>query len=378
MEKVLKINFEEFRGNSGLTRFASCFAPWAVGSGDLDIVQFVEKEMGLKEEFKNCHIRAAMKFSEPSYLDYLLFLECRLDGLCFQFAAHYGNLRALQWLKRSECPMPVASRTAVSNACIGGHLQCLIWLLDNGFYLDPQAILMIAKLGHLEILSFLIDKGRSFPLSPPPPCPSLSRSIPSSNSLLFPFLFPFLFPSSSASHHVGYVVDQEHIYDAAAEGGQIEVLRLLRSRLKWPFTSWTARMAIIFSQADTLEWLHANHCPIDFSNSIRAAAQAGSMRMIVFLVSIGCKLDKSAMLGAVEAGRVEMMEALERRGCPIDDDMLLLALTRGRSMVARYLLDKPFTWKASTLNQLQERFSHHDFIRIFLDKNGRDIIEKKS
>jgi hypothetical protein len=81
---------------------------------------------------------------------------------------------------------------------------------------------------------------------------------------------------------------------------------------------------------DTLDWLHAQHFPID-ALVCPAAAASGHAHVLLWARERGCPWDKGTPEAAAAAGQMQTPQWALANGCPTDmDEVLVAAADRGR------------------------------------------------
>jgi hypothetical protein len=87
----------------------------------------------------------------------------------------------------------------------------------------------------------------------------------------------------------GYLSRQEYLCQAAARGGHLEELKLLREN-GGPWDERTCQYAAKGGYLDLLQWAHANDCPWD-TITCKFAAQGGHLEVLQWLRANGCPWD---------------------------------------------------------------------------------------
>ena len=140
-----------------------------------------------------------------------------------RFAAKYGNLEALQWLRSHDCRW--RNGNVCREAAAGGHLHILQWAHSQTppCPWDAWACAYAAKRGHLDVLQWL--------RSQTPPCPW-----------------------------------DEWTCSLAARNGRLNVLQWLRSQTPpCPWDAWVCAHAAQNGHFDVLQWMRSQTppCPYD-------------------------------------------------------------------------------------------------------------------
>ena len=165
---------------------------------------------------------ACMYAAVNGHVESLTWLRARGFPFCpdaTAAAAQAGQLAALQWLRAADPPCPWDDEIVLGNAAVGGHLEMVQWVRENGADWHVSAA---------------ADAGAT-----------------AQNKRLTPF------PQTQAS-----------ACQAAAQGGQLEVLQWLRANgCPWDFRTFAAAQVAArkggagADEAELLEWVRENGCP---------------------------------------------------------------------------------------------------------------------
>ena len=110
-------------------------------------------------------------------------------------------------------------------------------------------------------------------------------------------------------HRRGRMTFDEDLCDAAARGGQLEVLKWLREN-SFPWDKRTCEMAASSGHLAVLKWLRANGAPWDESMCASAAA-SGKLEVLRWLCANGCPWnDDMVCQAAQEGGDTEVLKWL--------------------------------------------------------------------
>jgi len=123
----------------------------AITHGDLELVKFV---IGITK----CGITTTMMNVAASYgkLEMLEWAGVDPDGKCACDVARKGHLGVLIWMKSRNILLPM--RMIVIGACIGGHLDILKMLVEDGEEAKRMWANMAADYGHIHILQWLLEE----------------------------------------------------------------------------------------------------------------------------------------------------------------------------------------------------------------------------
>ncbi|KXZ47446.1 hypothetical protein GPECTOR_35g884 [Gonium pectorale] len=145
------------------------------------------------------------------------------------------------------------------------------------------------------------------------------------------------------------VADEEGSAEAvsgATEGGHLEALQALQTA-GWPIDfPRFARAAAEAGHLHVLAWMLEAE-PVALNEMLfGAAAQSGSVELLAWLQQRGCSWDATAYRGAARSGCVAALEWLAERGCPMEEDgeSYIEASCNGDLAVVRCLLRLGAPW----------------------------------
>lgn len=251
---------------------------------------------GLPHTAETCSDAAAFGLLDPIRAAHAARVPSDLFHM-YVAAAENGHVRVIQWLTFNRRINRDDARYVSQAAAENGHVDVLQWCHNVGWALGGAE--GAARNGHVHVLDWLFRRGR------------LAR-------------------------------EGELCY-AAAEGGQLDVLRWLRARgFPWDKTTYKAALpyycyySVVVAETgnlDVLRFLHASGCPWDASicgdghDAGMAAAQQGQVDMLEWLHARGVPLCDSEMLAmAARRGHLAAVKWLHTHGCPWDEYVYASAL----------------------------------------------------
>jgi len=158
--------------------------------------------------------------------------------LFFHIASVGGNLEMMRWLRSEDCPW---DQSACWGAAGVGHLEALKWLRCEGCPWNEKSCAYAAQGGQLEILKWLRSEG----------CPW-----------------------------------NEGICSPAAHGGHLEVLKWLRSQgCSW--NELACYRAAAGGHLEVLKWLRSQGCPWGMQ-TCDTAAMSGHLDVLKWAIDNGC------------------------------------------------------------------------------------------
>ena len=107
---------------------------------------------------------------------------------------------------------------------------------------------------------------------------------------------------------------ESQILDAACKGGQLEIMRWLRSEGVYLGDCSKAAKA---GHLEVLKWLRSEGCPWD-EHTCAGAAEKGHLEVLKWLRSEGCPWNEEACARAIKGGHLEILKWLRSEGCPWD------------------------------------------------------------
>ena len=112
----------------------------------------------------------------------------------------------------------------------------------------------------------------------------------------------------------GRLSRQEYLCEAAARGGNLEALKLLRDK-DTPWDAETCAGAAQSGHLEVLQWLRANGCPWK-ERTCGQAAMNGHLEVLQWARANGCPWDESTCSAAALGGHLEVLQWARANGAP--------------------------------------------------------------
>ena len=112
----------------------------------------------------------------------------------------------------------------------------------------------------------------------------------------------------------GCLSHREYLCEAAARGGNLEALKLLRDK-DTPWDAETCAGAAQSGHLEVLQWLRANGCPWK-ERTCGQAAMNGHLEVLQWARANGCPWDESTCQGAAFSGHLEVLQWARANGAP--------------------------------------------------------------
>ena len=132
----------------------------------------------------------------------------------------------------------------------------------------------------------------------------------------------------SSGTRAGFVRARKELLLLASRGGHLSVLQLWRSKSKQKnlFTSAIAAAAAEGGQLETLKWLRSQGCLWNAKTIWASAARSGSIDLVAYL-----KFEQKVpwgdfLLGVAKAGHLHVLQWARRNGCPWGKSSSLIPL----------------------------------------------------
>ena len=149
--------------------------------------------------------------------------------------------------------------------------------------------------------------------------------------------------------YLGYLSTLKHVYrqghlfnrqykptfNAASQGGHLEVLKWLRS-IGSQMNEVACSFAAFGGQLEVLKWLRANGCPWNTGTCAQAAG-VGNLEILQWARANGAPWDEKTCAFAAHFGKLEVLQWLRANGCPWDMQTLMCAQDAGHLDVATWL-----------------------------------------
>jgi hypothetical protein len=139
---------------------------------------------------------------------------------------------------------------------------------------------------------------------------------------------------------------QESLCAAAARGGHLEELKLLRAD-SWPWNVGTCFEAARGGHLELLQWLHANGCPWN-ENKCADAAYGGHLEVLQWARANGCPWNENTCSYAAKGGHLEMLQWARANGCPWNENRCVDAAKGGHLEMLQWARANGCPWIEQT------------------------------
>jgi hypothetical protein len=221
----------------------------------------------------------------------------RKEHAC-EWASSLGYLSAFIWFAHNDCPMRLYN--CLLSAVVGGHLNLVKWFDESySVQVGHQELMccLAASNGRLDVMHWLVETGRC--------------------------------------------VGNRDVFASAAEGGNLEIVKLLREK-GCPWDVFTCADAAKGGHLEVLKWLHGEGCPWDNRTSFKAAAY-GHLELLKWVRENACPVDWFICAIAVRHGQVEVLRWAREEGYGYDEALLLEeAGVYGQRDMAEWIRANPF------------------------------------
>jgi hypothetical protein len=253
------------------------------------------------------------EMAKNGHLDCLIFLHengYRLhdgpyDTSTFYNVALSGSLECLIFLKEQNVPYCRHSPKVFAK---NGNLECLKWLCENNYPVTHESIICAAENGHLECFTYLHD------FIPSPTAWSYSWC---NRIALRGHLQCLIF-----AHKNGYGRKDEDVCSFAVQNGHLECLKYAHApegdvTKGSPWNEQTCAIAALNGHLDCLIYAHENGCPWDEQTCANAALH-GHFECLKYAVKNGCPWDHNTWHSATRDGHLDCLKYAVENGCPFD------------------------------------------------------------
>ena len=171
----------------------------------------------------------------------------------------------------------------------------------------------------------------------------------------------------------GLLSRQEYLCEAAARGGNLEALKLLRDKdtpwdaetcagaaqsghlevLQWvrangcPWKERTCTYAALGGHLEVLQWARANGCPCN-KETCSNAAFGGHLEVLQWARANGCPWDEETCVGAAEGGQLEVLSSARANGCPWNEWTCEMAVKGGHLELLQWARANGCPWNRNT------------------------------
>jgi hypothetical protein len=274
-------------------------------------------------KFSNGFIRVTLK-GTLTYSRYPLIISVLESDLCV-YAATTGNLEILEWAQSigSELHEDVFNAAAEN-----GQLGALKWLKDSGCYWQPSIWESSARRKNKDVFIWLQEN--SFGSCDNEKCQHAAAK--SGNLEVLRLL-----------KTRGVKTHETQVFDAAVLGNHLEMIEwlLVDRDCNWtsdttknaclagnfdllkrsfdrgcPLNEFCSRNAALGGHFEILIWLVGNKCPVNHETTA-AAARGGHFEILQWLFSYGCQMSGGTTIGAIERGRLDILQWAISNGCSL-------------------------------------------------------------
>lgn len=192
-------------------------------------------------------------------------------------AASAGHLHIIKYLLQIECPWDADSANAATTA---GHLDIFEFIHKNNLEYKRAAIINAAARGHLDIIQYVHEN--NIPVSDSYHYPNYCSGHRDMSALCGPLasnghilVLDWMFVQRQI---LRLTTMSPYVASGAFEGRRIDVLEWLLKNGIMPDSTWFAG-ATARQQIATLDWLYARGCP--GSHQVRVMAQWNGLRNVI-------------------------------------------------------------------------------------------------
>lgn len=297
----------------------------------------------------------AARRNNLSILKYLIEDKIPVTEVTVAQLVKHGNLEELKWLKekinKGECNFVVLScnHNLVCNyASKFGQLDCLEWLLENGYSFCEKDAILAAEGGFLEILKLLHTRGLKLDFQ------VMEAAAKGGSVEVVEFLLSKNCPKSGYEclhcAHRGHLPLLKYFVSRGwrvnsntfCQGSlHVEVMEYL-SKLGCRAEPDTVRYLCRTGNLNSIKWLWkkypARRQELFISNSCSwCACCSGSIELIKWLEKKGEIINSSHFSLAIISGNVELLKILREKGATVDEGSMSDACCEGHIPVLEYL-----------------------------------------
>lgn len=233
-------------------------------------------------------------------------------------AAARGDLDLLRWLRKHDAPWDASACAAAAER---GHAACVRWLVRKGCAADARACEGAARAGQLALLQELRGAGCAW-------CAATTTAAAAAGHL----------DVLAWAHAGGCPVDALAAGDAAAHGGQARALAWLQQRAGCAWTADTMMAAAGAGQLEAIQYLVAQGVPFD-AHAAAEAARGAHAHVLRWAHERGCALDDDVCRALASCGALELLRWARRVGVPWSAATATAAAANGHVGTLRWALD---------------------------------------
>ncbi|ATZ81199.1 ankyrin repeat domain-containing protein [Bodo saltans virus] len=182
-----------------------------------------------------------------------------------------------------------------------GHLECLKYLHENGYYWDSWISTIAAENGHLECLKYAHENN----------CPwNINTCMNAAYNGHLECL--------KYAHENGCPWNEYTCLNAAGNG-HLECLKYAHEN-NCPWDLYTCINAVYDGYLDCLQYAHENGCPWN-CDTCSCAAQNGHLKCLKYAHENGCFWNSDTCTYAAQNGHLECLKYAYENGCPWNEFM---------------------------------------------------------
>jgi hypothetical protein len=242
---------------------------------------------------------------------------------CLVVAAKRGNLEMVKFIHENGCKWwgqsSVTGESVSEAAASNGHVDCLIYAIENGCRHTYNAIAKAARNGHLNCIIAAHERNVS-------PSQEVCTDIAAFRGHMdcLKFLHENGYPSNSKT------------LEYAAESKSIEVVKYVHSVIGIPWNPKVSYTAVSDGWIECVEYFHREHMDLSDVKMSIIAARNDQREMLKFLLQLGYPKTVEVTRDALAYGGLECLKVAHELGCPWDESVTNLALARYQNRCYQY------------------------------------------
>jgi len=193
-----------------------------------------------------------------------------------QCAAEYGLLRYIEFLYKKFKETCLSSR-AIQSAAAGGHLDCLVYLHENGCPVYRSASSSAAQNGHLECIKFLHKKMHSISFD------GVETACVGGHFDCLEYIY---------NNYADYdeCTDEQKLMlsEYACRGGSLDCLKFIHIN-GFPLTTKAVERASEFGHLDCLKYLNENGCRFS-QKAVKLILEKGHLDCLKYIYNLNCSV----------------------------------------------------------------------------------------
>lgn len=213
----------------------------------------------------------------------------------YAYLAKNGNIEGLKWLQEKNSSVPENVRYIGIRTVEQGHLECLKWMLENGYELCHHFLVTAAKNGYLDMVKFLFEN-RVMLTEEVALAAVKSRSLP---------LVQWLF-----EHDCPY--QDDYSFPIEAMQGSLEVLKYLIPKYLSIENPEDIDYCLKSGNLEMTKWLYEHYQSLFEEFSCDHACESGNLELIEWLEERGFALEPKHFSSALASGNIVLLERIQR------------------------------------------------------------------